>query len=80
MASTQTAIAFIRQLGATLELIVAPESSLTVDEIVELRQALTFAYTSLGAVLEERNLRTEGLTLICEFGTRFLNTLFTFFQ
>jgi len=80
MASMQTAVAFLRQLDATLELIAAPSSSLTDSEITGIRQALAHAYTTLGVVLEERNLEIEGVTLVCKFGTNPLNSLFTFFH
>ena len=66
MATVQTAVAFLRQLRTTLDLIAAPSSSLTIDEIVEIRKALIYASNSLGAVIEERNLEIDGVTLSCE--------------
>ena len=78
MASTQIASDFLRQLDMVLQLISASSSSLTTPEIEEMHQALARTCTSLEIILEARNLETEGVTLVCEFGTNPLNTLFTF--
>ena len=79
MASTPTSFAILRQLDATLQLITALSSSLTVTEIMEIRQGLARAYNGVGIVLE-RNLEIEGVTSVCEFRNNFLDPSLTLFQ
>ena len=73
MATTSATYAILRQLDATLHLVEAFSPSLSTREITDIRQALTRAYESLGVILEERNLETEGVTFAGEFHNCSLN-------
>ena len=66
MASTPTSSAILRQLDATLQLIMTLSTSLSVNELAEVRQGLLRASDSMRVVLEERVL-SIGVTYICEF-------------
>lgn len=76
MASTPTSTALLRQIDATLQLIMTLSMSLTTNEIAEVRQGLARAYDSMGAVLGDRILST-GLSYAREFIVIFIDSLFT---
>lgn len=78
--TSPTASAILAQVDATLRLIRSLSLSLSPNEIIEIRQGLAYAYDSIGVVLEERNLRVEGFTSVCEFGANSLDSIFTFSQ
>lgn len=80
MSSPYIGSAVLCQLNATLQLVATLSPSLTPSEIAEIRRSLARAYDSIGVVLEDRNLQAEGVTLIREFGTEFLDSVFTLFQ
>jgi len=80
MASPYIGSAVLCQLNAMLQLIATLSPSLTPNEIMEIRRGLAHAYNSIGIVLEDRNLQAEGATPICEFGTKFLDSVLTLFQ
>ena len=80
MSSPYIGSAVLCQLNAMLQLVATLSPSLTPSEIAEIRRSLARAYNSIGVVLEDRNLQAEGVTLIREFGTEFLDSVFTLFQ
>lgn len=80
MSSTPVVSAIIQQLNAVLRLVTALSLSLTANEIIQIRQGLAYAYDYIGVVLEERNLRVEGVTSVCEFDTNLLYSMFTFLR
>ena len=62
MTDRSVALAIVRQLNATLQLIEAMSPSLSISEIGEIRRGLARAFATMGVVVQERNLETEGIT------------------
>lgn len=77
MASTPVLFSILRQLDATLQLVVTLSRNLNRDEILEIRRGLARAFSSIETILEER---ITGVNSVCEFGINFLDVLFIFFR
>lgn len=80
MSSTPTALATLRQLEATLQLVVTLSSHFTITEIVEICRILAQAHSTIKAILEEGSLAAEGVTHVCKFGTHFLDPYSIYFN
>lgn len=61
MANIPVSLAIVRQLDAALQLVEAMSSSLSINDITEIRRGLARAFAVMGVIVQERNLETEGI-------------------